>query len=146
MNDNAKYRGNIVDELSYEPPMTDEFRAVYENFARRVLWIDGRLVPGAFQINASWYKSTPQQDPIFPEHSHPSAEIIAFFGADPEKPYELPADIDIVIGGEKHHVNGSSFIFIPPDVPHCLCIHEIRSPVFHFSVVTDATYNDSAYR
>ena len=141
----GKYDGLIVNELKYNPPMSEEFRAVYENFAKRILWIDDKLVPGSFQMNTSWYKTTPERDPIFEEHAHPSAEIIGFFGTDPENPYELPADIQLDIDGEPHYIRSSTLIFVPPNVPHNLRIHEIRKPIFHFSVVTEGSYNGSAY-
>lgn len=141
----GRYGGNIISSLQYEPPMSDDFRRIYENFAKRTLWIDGNLVPGAFQMNISWYKTTPEISTIFKEHSHPSAEIIGFLGANPDDPYALPADIEIIIDGESHHIRSSSVIFVPPNVPHELRIHEIREPVFHFSVVTDSVYDGSSY-
>ena len=52
---------------------------------------------------------------IFDTHAHDSAEIIGFFGTDSEHPYELDADIRIIIDGEEHILPGSSLIFIPPN-------------------------------
>lgn len=140
-----KYSHLIVDSLQYEPPMTPEFRELYLSFAKRILWIDDKLVPGSFQMNTSWYCAVPERDPIFDTHAHPSAEIIGFFGSDPEKPYELGAEIEVIIDGEPHSVKSSSLIFIPPNLPHALRILRVDRPVFHFSVVTEGNYNGSAY-
>lgn len=141
-----KYGHLIVSELKYEPPMSPEFKEVYQSFAKRILWIDDKLVPGAFQMNTSWYKSVPPVDPIFEAHAHAAAEILGFYGTDPEKPYELNAEIQVIIDGEPHSITSSSLIFIPPNVPHALRILRVDKPVFHFSVVTEGTYNGSAYK
>ena len=52
-----RYSHLIVTELKKEPEMTPEFRELYNSFARRILWIDDDVVPGAFQMNTSWYCS-----------------------------------------------------------------------------------------
>ena len=144
--ENSKYGHLIVRNLQYEPPMTPDFKEIYKKFAQRVLWIDDAIVPGAFQMNISWYKDVPQLDPIFAEHAHHSAEIIGFFGSDPDSPYDLHGRIEIIIEDETHVIDSSSLIFIPPDVPHTLRVLEVNRPIFHFSAVTEGQYNGSAYQ
>ena len=146
MSEEKKYSNLIVSSLGYEPPMSPEFKEIYNKFARRILWIDDKLVPGAFQMNTSWYHSTPELDPIFDTHAHDSAEIIGFFGTDSEHPYELDADIRVIIDGEERILSGSSLIFIPPNLPHAMRILRVDKPVFHFSVVTEGNYNGAAYK
>ena len=145
MDQNSKYAELIMSELQYEPDMAPDFREIYRRFAERVLWIDGNLVPGAFQMNVSWYKEVPALDPIFAEHSHASAEIIGFFGSDPEDPHELHGEIRVVIDGEEHVLTRSSLIFFPPNLPHAIRILRVDKPIFHFSVVTESEYNGGAY-
>jgi hypothetical protein len=48
-NGTGNYSGNVIRELKYDPPMPADLKEIYEKFARRVLWIDGNLVPGAFR-------------------------------------------------------------------------------------------------
>lgn len=141
----GKYDYLIVRSLKYEPPMSLDFKEIYQKFANRVLWIDDNIVPGAFQMNISWYNKAPELDPIFAEHSHNSAEIIGFFGSDPEDPYNLHGHIEIIIDGEPNTIDSSSLIFIPPNLPHELRILRVDQPIFHFSVVTEGIYNGSAY-
>lgn len=140
-----RYGHLIVSELKHEPDMSPEFRAIYQKFAKRILWIDDDVVPGAFQMNTSWYKEVPELDPIFAEHSHESAEIIGFFGTDSESPYDLHGEIRIDLDGETHRITRSSMIFIPPNLPHAIHIDRVDSPIFHFSVVMEGQYNGSAY-
>lgn len=142
----GKYDYLIVSELKYEPPMAMDFKEIYQKFAKRVLWIDDAVVPGAFQMNISWYNKVPELDPIFAEHAHNSAEIIGFFGSDPDDPYNLHGHIEIIIDGEAHEITSSSLIFMPPNLPHELRILRVDRPIFHFSVVTEGTYNGAAYK
>ena len=121
-------------------------KEIYNNFAKRILWIDDNVVPGAFQMNTSWYKSVPEVDPVFEEHAHEASEIIGFFGTDSENPYELNAEIEIIFDGEAHTINSSSLIFVPSNLPHALRILKVDKPIFHFSIVSEGTYNGSAYK
>lgn len=141
----SKFGHLIVSELRHEPQMSADFREIYQRFARRVLWIDDDLVPGSMQMNVSWYNKAPELDPIFEEHTHEAAEIIGFFGSDPENPYELCGEVQIDIDGEPHVITSSSLIFIPPGLPHALHLRRIDKPIFHFSVMSGGHYNGSAY-
>jgi hypothetical protein len=146
MEQNSKYADLIMSELQYEPDMAPDFREIYRRFAERVLWIDGNLVPGAFQMNVSWYKEVPALDPIFAEHRHDSAEIIGFFGSDPDDPHTLNGEVHVILDGEEHVLTRSSLVFLPPKLPHAIRILRVDRPIFHFSVVTESEYNGSAYQ
>ena len=146
MKQNTKYGNLIMSELKYEPDMAPDFREIYRQFAERVLWIDGKLVPGAFQMNVSWYKEVPVLDPIFAKHSHESAEIIGFFGSDPDDPHELNGEVHVIIDSEEHVLTRSSLVFLPPKLPHAIRILRVDRPILHFSVVTESEYNGSAYQ
>ena len=108
--------------------------------------IDGNVTPGAFQMNVAWYYAVPERDPVFEEHCHDSDEIIGFFGCDPEDPYNLHAEIEITINGERHLLTKSTMIFAPAGLPHMrISIKRVDRPVFHFSVVTNHEYIGGAY-
>ncbi|MCQ2405832.1 MAG: hypothetical protein MJ067_01270 [Oscillospiraceae bacterium] len=145
MSEERKYAGCIVDSLLYEPPMSDEYRKMYEAFSKRQLWIDGNLVPGAFQMNTAWYVQAPEEPTMFAEHAHPGEELIGFFSSDPAT-RELDGELEVVIGGEEYKITKSTIVFIPSNVPHELRINKITKPVFHFSVVNTPTYDNSSYR
>ena len=146
MKQNSKYDKLIMSALMHEPDMAPDFREIYRQFAERVLWIDGNLVPGAFQMNVSWYKNVPALDPIFAEHSHESAEIIGFFGSDPDDAHDLHGEVRVILDGEEHVLTRSSLVFLPPKLPHAIRILRVDMPIFHFSVVTESEYNGSAYQ
>ena len=50
------------------------------------------------------------------------------------------------LDGEEYTITRSSLIFLPPELPHAIRILRVDRPIFHFSVVTEARYNGSAYR
>ncbi len=143
-NESGKYARNIV-QTPISPQMDPEFKAIYEKFAHRIVWIDGERVPGAFQMNTAWYSKVPERDPIFMEHVHDDDELIGFFGSDPDDPSNLNGEIEFTIDGEKHLLTKSSIIFAPAGVVHNpMRILRVDKPIFHFSVVTSRIYDGEA--
>lgn len=143
-NESGKYARNIV-QTPISPQMDPEFKAIYEKFAHRIVWIDGERVPGAFQMNTAWYSKVPERDPIFMEHVHDEDELIGFFGSDPDDPSNLNGEIEFSIDGEKHLLTKSTIIFAPAGVVHNpMRILRVDKPIFHFSVVTSRIYDGEA--
>lgn len=144
----GKYKRYYVQDLQYPSELsTPEFNAMYEKFSKRILWIDGDLVPGACQMNTAWYYAVPEKDPVFPGHSHPDDELIGFFSSDPNDPYELDAEIEVEIDGERQLLTRSTLMFIPGGIPHMpLRILRVGRPVFHFSIVMGKNYDGGAYK
>lgn len=145
-NESGKYAINIVQDAAGGPSMPLDFKEIYDKFARRIVWIDGNVTPGAFQMNTAWYSAVPERDPIFEEHCHDDTdELIGFFGSDPSNPNDLGGEIEFSIGGEPHLLTKSSIIFVPAGVPHNpMRILRVDRPIFHFSVVTSAQYDGEA--
>jgi hypothetical protein len=143
-NDSSRY---VVTELKDPPMPSEDFERIYRRFAKRILWMDDQVVPGAFQMNTAWYFAVPEKSPIFEEHSHDSDEIIGFIGSDPDDPYNLNAELEVWIDGERHVLTTSTMIFIPANLKHMpLKINRVDKPIFHFSVVTTGTYDKGAYK
>jgi hypothetical protein len=137
----------IVQEL-HEPGIIDaDVKALYGLFAKRILWIDGNEVPGAFQMNTAWYKKAQPRDPLFEEHVHDYDELIGFFGSDPEDPYNLHAVIELTLDGVVHRLDKTSMIFVPGGMKHNpLRLLEVEQPIFHFTIVTSPEYSgETAY-
>ena len=141
-NNGGEYGKYFIQDLQTPPGMiTPEFEKVYNSFAHRILWMDGGVCPGAFQMNTAWYKSVPPRDPIFPEHEHPYSELIGFYGSDPEDPYDLGGVVEFGINGEMHRLTRSTIIFVPGGLPHSpVRVLEVNRPIFHFSVVMNTEY------
>jgi len=144
-NKSGEHAKAFVQELQTPPGLlTPDFEKIYNNFAQRILWMDGNVVPGAFQMNTAWYHSVPERDPIFPEHEHPYDEIIGFFSNDPENPYDLGAEIDFAVDGEMHKITKSTLLFVKGGQSHGpMHIKKVDRPVFHFSVVMNTEYAEA---
>ena len=143
-NNGGKYAQYFLQTLQ-NPPMDAEFKKIYEKFAHRILWIDGSLVPGAFQMNTAWYCKVPERDPIFTEHVHAdTSELIGFFSSDESNPYDLGGKIEFSIEGEPHLLTRSTMIYVPAGLKHNpMRILEVNRPIFHFSVVMSGEYDGS---
>lgn len=147
-NESGKYAAHFV-QHSPGPGMDADFKRIYDKFAKRILWMDGEVVPGAFQMNTAWYSAVPERDPIFTEHVHDDAdELIGFFSSDPENPYDLGGEIEYTVGGEAHLLTRTTMIFVPAGLVHNpMRILRVDRPIFHFSVVTKTSYeSESVYK
>ncbi len=66
----SKYGKYIVSELK-TTRFTPEFSARYAQWATRILWMDDKVVDGAFQMNCSWYMRPPGElTPEAGSHAH----------------------------------------------------------------------------
>ena len=93
----ADYSKYVVQDL--KAPFSPEVNAAYSKIAKRILWIDDKVVPGAFQMNCSWYFKTNEKSP--PVHTHDVGEILGFFGNNPDDPYNLHGTVEIWLGDQK---------------------------------------------
>jgi hypothetical protein len=135
---NYDYSKHVVTELK-APNFGPKFVEEYKKFATRILWMDKNVVPGAFQMNVSWY-CKPQAHAPTP-HKHNSDEIIGFFGGDMNNPHDLGAEIEMWLEDEKFILTKSALLFAPAGMNHCpLIIRRVDRPVFHFSIVNEDTY------
>jgi mannose-6-phosphate isomerase-like protein (cupin superfamily) len=135
----SKYSKYIVTELK-PPHFIAEMAARYATFATRILWIDTDIVPGAFQMNCSWYLKSNEKSP--PSHTHDLNEILGFFGNDPDDPYNLHGEVEFWLGDQKFNINKTAMVFIPSGLKHCpMRLKRVDRPIFHFSVVTSGHWD-----
>jgi quercetin dioxygenase-like cupin family protein len=135
----SKYSRYVVTELK-EPEERRKLAARYNRYARRILWMDEDVVPGAFNMNVSWYLKAGTTIDDKP-HTHEHDEIIAFFSNDAQKPYDLGGEIEIWLEDEKQIITRSCMIFVPAGMTHCpLILRRVDRPIFHFTVVRAGRY------
>jgi hypothetical protein len=137
----SRYSQYVVTDLK-TPVFRPGFMEAYKKYAQRVLWMDDKVVPGAFQMNVSWYLHPGTHEKG--SHVHDVDEIIGFFSNDNNNPYELSGEIEFWLEDEKFLITKSAMIFIPAKMNHCpLIIRRAERPIFHFSVVTSGTYTQT---
>ncbi len=121
-NKGGEYGKYFVQDLQEPANMgTPEFKALYKQFAKRIIWMDSNVCEGAFQMNTAWYFAAAPRDPIFLEHVHDYDELIGFYGSDPDDPYELGGVIEFSMNDEAHRLTRSTMIWCPAGVrpqPH----------------------------
>ena len=142
MNNEGKYGMYVVQELK-APQFSPGFAEFYKTYAKRLLWMDSRVVPGSFQMNTSWYMSASDCRPLLKhdEHVHDFDEMIGFLGSNPDDPYDLGAEIEIGINGELHRLTKSTIIFMPAGMKQLpLSIISLERPVLHFSISMNPAY------
>lgn len=71
-------------------------------------------------------------------HAHPQPELLGVFGCDPDRPYDLDAKVDVVMGSETYILEGGSGVYAPPYLPHCpMTLHRVDKPYFFTAISPD---------
>ena len=145
-NNNGGEYGKYFVQNSFGPAMDPEFKKVYDQFAHRILWMDGNVVPGAFQMNTAWYTAPAPRDPMFTEHKHDDTnELVCFFSSDEHNPYDLGGEIEFSIEGEPHLLTKSTMIYIPAGLRHNpMRILKVDRPIFHCSIIMTEKYEEES--
>jgi hypothetical protein len=135
----SKYAKYVITELK-QPPEREALNERYAKFAKRILWMDKDVVPGAFNMNTAWYlKAGPTLEDK--PHSHAKDEIIGFFGNDSNNPNDLGGVVEIYMEDELQVLTKSTMLFVPAGMVHCpLYLRRVDRPIFHFTVVVDQVY------
>jgi len=144
MNNEGIYGKYIVQELHEPGHVTEAAKEMYNKFARRILYMDTNVVPGAFQMNTSWYFNSSPDEPGHGEHTHDFPEMLGFYGSDPDNPDDLGGEVEIYIEGERHLLTKTSMIYVPEGMKHLpMKISNVRRPIFHFSICMNPVYIDN---
>ena len=101
---------------------------------KRLIYMDDRVVPGSFYVEAVWIMvSIPRSHPEHTHHDHD--EIVGFVGSNMDDPTDLGAEIDFVVDGKKMTITKTCFIHVPAGVKHGeLCFRKIDRPVFQIAM------------
>jgi hypothetical protein len=138
----TKYGHLIVTTLKKnikEAPWSPPASSVSPSKGGRILFMDNEVVKGAFYLECSWVMPRPRTTPrptgnSVKPHAHDYDEVICFFGTNPEDFYDLGAEAELTLGGEKHTITKSCIVFIPKGLEHGpLNFIYVDRPVFHFT-------------
>ena len=134
-----KYANNIV-TYAPGPEISPEFATAFAKVGSLILWLDDKVVPGAFQMNCVWYFAPTKRGPGG-GHKHDVPEIIGFFGSDYKNQHDMGGELEFWMEDEKYLITKSCMIFVPAGVMHCpIVLTRVDRPIFHFSVVTSGQY------
>ncbi len=135
----SNYGKYILTDL-HGPEVSPEFAAAFAKVGKLILWMDDKVVPGAFQMNCCWYFAPTKRGPGG-SHVHDVPEIIGFFGSDHENPMDMGGELEFWMEDEQYLITKSCMIFVPAGLRHCpIALTRVDRPIFHFSVVTSGQY------
>ncbi|MFA5309808.1 MAG: hypothetical protein WC370_10055 [Dehalococcoidales bacterium] len=133
-----KFTGDISEKKGVKPRVKATKPGECEKYvidapAREVappLKIKGRTSPALTYMSNSlvagcnvyleyvWIWEMPSPNAIEGSHAHNYDEIVLNIGTDPEKPWDLGAEIEAYMDGEKQVTDRTSAVFIPKNVKH----------------------------
>jgi len=101
---------------------------------KRLIYMDDRVVPGSFYVEAVW--ATAPEPTVHPVHRHDDHdEILGFVSSNVDDPTDLDAEIDLVVDGVKTTITKTCFVHVPAGVEHGgLCFRKINRPVFQIAM------------
>jgi hypothetical protein len=119
---------------NFETEGTESKTADAADPIKRIIYMDDRVVPGSFYVEAVWVVgSVPKVHPV---HYHEHDEILGFVGSNMDDPSDLGAEIDLIIDGVKTTITKTCFIHVPAGVKHGgLCFRKIDRPVFQIAML-----------
>jgi hypothetical protein len=77
-------------------------------------------------------------------HSHHEGEVLYFIGGDPMNFKEFGAEVEFYIDGEQYFITSTTFVYIPPDVPHCpLFFRKVDKPIMFGHIMFTPMYEST---
>ncbi|MDR1571733.1 MAG: hypothetical protein LBS32_04330 [Clostridiales Family XIII bacterium] len=139
----GRWEKHVITTNISSKSLTDAQREGEKGRILRMMWMDGRVLPGAMYLEACWIAGPTPPDGGPPEHMHSEDdEFLAFIGGDPEHPDDLNAEVEFFIEDERLLLTESCFVFVPKGVRHCpLRFLRVDRPVFHFSGYPGGEYS-----
>ncbi len=143
----AKHKAVISNNVQL-PPGVHEFEtesdepktADASDPIKRIIYMDDRVVPGSFYVEAVWV--TGSVPTVHPVHRHDHDEILGFVGSNMDDTDDLGAEIDIIIDGEKKTITKTCFIHVPAGIEHGgLCFRKIYRPVFQIAMLRNDIFS-----
>jgi hypothetical protein len=104
-----------------------------------VTYLDSEYVKGAFVVDCCWFWKGSDSGPQ--AHTHDFDEMLAFYGSNPEDPFDLCGEVEMWLDDEKYMLTKSCIVFIPAGLKHCpLIVRRADRPIFHFGIGTAGMY------
>lgn len=143
----TKYGKYIITEPKPFPPEVQARHAARRSASRstlesiHLLSVDGDIVEGMFYADCAWLWKGSSDEQLEEAHTHEFPEIIAFIGSNRDAPQSLGGEITIWLDGEKHVLNKTCLIFVPPGARHCpIVFNRIDHPVLFGSIAPSTKY------
>jgi hypothetical protein len=112
----GKYRKCFLTELTPE-----EKNIGYGGSGMFAAFADNDIIEGCDYFSVMWMGESATKIMGHGPHTHPVSETLVAIGADPKNPTDLGATFEMYMGEEmeKHIVDKSTLIYVPPNTVHC---------------------------
>jgi hypothetical protein len=112
----SKYRKCFLNELT---PAEREIG--FGSSKMFVSFADNDIIEGCNYFSAMWRGESATKTMGHGPHKHPVPEVLVALGTDPGNPMDLGAEFEMYMGTEmeKHIINRSTLIYVPPNTVHC---------------------------
>ena len=133
----TKYGKYIISELK-KPQLNAAWMPKYRPEDKtELLYMDGDTFKDSFYAECCWFwpamVENPSLDRSSKPHKHDYHELIGVIGTNPDDPYDLCGEIEMWLGGERHILTKSSFIFLPAGLEHGPFRElKMERPIFQF--------------
>ena len=145
-----KYQSNIItDARPWPADIKQNGAADLENLEginyTHLMNVDAARVPGFFHVDSYWLWGGGSEVPVETPHTHDFSEVICFVGSNEDDPYDLGGEITIWLDDDKHVIDRTSLIFLPPGTRHCPIVFNcIERPVFFVTIAPTGIYSRKA--
>lgn len=137
----SKYEKYIIykPKPDRKPPEDMVLPPDLNEFMTTVTYIDDEYVKGTFVVDCCWFWKGSDSGPQ--AHTHDWDEVLAFYGSNPEDPFDLCGEVEMWMDDEKYMLTKSCVVFVPAGLKHCpLIMRKVDRPIFHFGIGMTGTY------
>jgi hypothetical protein len=115
---------------------------------RSIAYLDDERIKGAFHFTFTYIRPENPSRAHGP-HTHPYAELLGYFGTNPDDPFDLGAEIELTMGEERevHTFNQSTLVYIPANFLHCpLRYKKINRPFIFIMTFPAPQLHEKSFR
>jgi hypothetical protein len=110
----SKYEKYLV-----RKPLYERLAGIKNRQSPVMTYMSRALVPEATcYLSYGWIYGMPEPNPHVKEHTHDAAEIILYFGSDPQNPEDLGGEIEFWVGGQPLTFSTAAALYLPAGLRH----------------------------
>ncbi len=107
--------------------------------------VDAGRFDDFFYVDAYCLWSGASQTPVEVPHTHDFSEVLCFVGTNEDDPYDLGGEVTVWLDDDRHVINKTSLIYLPPGTRHCpMIFNRVDRPMFFITIAPTGAYSRTA--